>query len=108
MEARTWAAISMFRQGKTLPSQLPVDEILAATQGLGVATVAIDTGTSGNFLSGFLALHGLYYNKTTPGNVAAGHIHVGLGLPVADASALLEATLRVVLQQHPADGIDCG
>jgi hypothetical protein len=63
--------------------------------------VVVDQGTSGNFLSGFLGLHGLYYNLQTPHNVAAGHIHVGFGLPVADASALIEATLHAVLQQHP-------
>jgi hypothetical protein len=49
-------------QGNTLPSQLPLDAILAATEALGLTDVAIDQGTSGNFLSGFLGLHGVYYN----------------------------------------------
>jgi len=107
IEARSWAAISTYRQGQTLPSQLPVDAIFTATAALGVTNVAIDDGTSGNFLSGFLGLHGLYYNVVAPHNVAAGHIHVGFGLPVADASALLEATLAALLQAHPADAIAC-
>ena len=108
IEARSWDAISTYRQGSTLPSQLPMDEILAATDALGLTTVEIDaTGTSGNFLSGFLGLHGLYYHQLTPHAVAAGHIHVGYGLPVSDASQLIEATLHVVLQQHPADSVEC-
>ena len=107
IEPRSWDAITTYRQGNTLPSQLPLDAIFAATDALGVTSVAIDQGTSGNFLSGFLALHGLYYNQQAPFNVAAGHIHVGLGLPVADASALIEATLHTVLQEHPSDAVDC-
>jgi hypothetical protein len=107
IEARSWSAISTFRQGNTLPSQLPIDAIVAATSALGVTNVAVDQGTSGNFLSGFLGLHGLYYNSVTPHNVAAGHIHVGNGMPVADASALIEATLQAVLEQHPSDSVEC-
>ena len=107
IEPRSWAAISTYRQGNTLPSKLPLDAIFDATSALGVTDVVIAQDTSGNFLSGFLALHGLVYNQQTPHNVAAGHIHVGLGLPVVDASALIEATLHAVLQQHPADSVDC-
>jgi hypothetical protein len=108
IEARSWEAITTYRQGKTLPSRLPIDAIMAATTALGLTNVAIDDGgTSGNFLSGFLGLHGLYYDLLAPHSVAAGHIHVGLGLPVADASALLEATLAEVLREHPADSVAC-
>jgi len=108
IEARSWDAISTHRQGNTLPSQLPTDEIFAATSALGVASVAIDTdGTSGNFLSGFLGLHGLYYQLHAPHAVAAGHIHVGYGLPVEDASALIEQTLHTVLQQIDAEQLEC-
>jgi len=107
IEARSWDAISTHRQGRTLPSQLPMDEILAAAEELGLTNVEINNGTSGNFLSGFLGLHGLYYNQIAPHNVAAGHIHVGFGLPVGDASALIERTLHVVLQQHAADRLEC-
>lgn len=107
IEPRSWDAITTYRQGNTLPSQLPLDDIFAATDSLGVTSVMIMQDTSGNFLSGFLALHGLYYNQLAPHNVAAGHIHVGLGLPVADASALIDATLHAVLAAHPADGVAC-
>ncbi len=107
IEARSWDAISMYRKGVTLPSQLPLDEIVAATDSLGLTSVVIDQETGGNFLSGFLGLHGLYYNQLAPHNVAAGHIHVGYGLPVADASALIEATVHAVLEHHPVDSVDC-
>jgi hypothetical protein len=107
VEPRTWDAISMYRKGVTLPSQLPMDAIVDAAAALGLTSVQIDQGTSGNFLSGFLALHGLYYNQLAPHNLAAGHIHVGIDLPVADASALIDATLHAVLQQHPADAAAC-
>lgn len=107
LEKRSWAAISEYRQGKTLPSQLPINAIVAATKPLGLTNVVVDKQTSGNFLSGFLGLHGLYYNQLAPHNVAAGHIHVGSDLPVADARALLEATLHAVLKAHPADSVDC-
>jgi len=107
IEARSWDAISTYRDGNTLPSQLPLDEIFAATSSLGLTDVVIDQETSGNFLSGFLGLHGVYYNLGAAHNVAAGHIHVGFGLPVSDASALIEATLQAVLEQYPADGVGC-
>ncbi len=113
IEARSWDAISSYRQGNTLPTRLPVDEIVAATTALGLANVAIDpTGTSGNFLSGFLGLHGLYYSHVWAEIAgydvsAAGHIHVGYGLPVDDASALIEATLHAVLQAHPIEPVPC-
>lgn len=108
IDPRSWDAISTHRQGSTLPSQLPMDAIYDAAVALGVTSVEIDEdGTSGNYLSGFLGLHGLYYNQIAPHNVAAGHIHVANGLPVEDASVLVEETLRVVLQAHPADGVAC-
>jgi hypothetical protein len=107
IEAASWDAISTYRKGNTLASQLPLDEIFALTSELGVTTVEIEQGTSGNFLSGFLGLHGVYYNQLAPQNVAAGHIHVGYGLPVEDASMLIEETLRAVISVHPADSAPC-
>lgn len=101
MDPRSWAGISTYRQGVQLPSQLPLEAIDAATQALNLTNVEIDMGTSGNFLSGFLGLHGLLYNAEAPHNVAAGHIHVRIGLPVDDATALLETTLEVTLAAHP-------
>ncbi len=107
IEARSWQAVSMVRQDVTLPSQLPMQEIFDATDALGLTSVQIDQGTSGNFLSGFLALHGLTYNVMADHNVAAGHIHVGIDVPVEDARQLIETTLEVVLKQYPAEGLDC-
>lgn len=107
IDDRSWQAVSMVRQDVTLPSQLPIDAIVDAATALGVTNVQIDQGTSGNFLSGFLALHGLTYNAMAEHNVAAGHIHVGIDLPVADAEQLIEVTLEAVLSAHPADGVEC-
>lgn len=104
IDPRSWDAISTYRDGNRLQTQLPVDNILAATAALGLANVFVDeTGTSGEYLSGFLALHGLYYNSlhNDPNdpfrNIAAGHIHVGSSLSVADAKLLSEVTLTQVL-----------
>jgi hypothetical protein len=107
IEDRSWDAISTYRQGVTLPTQLPVDAIVDATSVLGLTDVVVDNNTSGNFLSGFLGLHGLYYQLNTPHAVAAGHIHVGFGLPVDSASALIEATVEAILLEHPADRVEC-
>lgn len=104
IDPRSWDAISTYRNGNRLQSQLPVDEIVSATSALGLANVFIDeTGTSGNYLSGFLGLHGLYYNSlhNDPDdpfwNIAAGHVHVGSGLSIADARLLSEVTLNETL-----------
>ena len=104
IDPRSWDAISTYRNGNQLQSQLPIDSIVAATSALGLANVFIDeTGTSGDYLSGFLALHGLYYNSlhSDPNdpfrNIAAGHIHVGSGLSVEDARLLSEVTLNQTL-----------
>ena len=107
VDERSWQAVSMVRQDVTLPSQLPMDEIYAAVDALGLASVKIDQGTSGNYLSGFLGLHGLTYNAMVSHNAAAGHIHVGASVAVADAEQMIEATLEVVLTQHPADSLAC-
>jgi hypothetical protein len=107
IEPRSWAAISQYRQGKTLASSLPIAAIVAATTPLRVTDVVVDTETGGNYLSGFMGLHGLVYHSLSPHNVAAGHIHVGAALPVADAKVLIEATLHAVLQAHPAEGVAC-
>ncbi len=108
IEARSWDAITTYRQGNTLSTQLPVEAIADAASALGLTSVAIDrTGTSGDFLSGFLGLHGLVYHQLAPHNVAAGHIHVGFGLPTDEANQLVEATLHAVLEQHPAERVEC-
>ncbi len=98
IDPRSWDAISTYRDGNQLQSQLPIDNIFAATSALALGNVFIDeTGTSGNYLSGFLALHGLYYNLHNNSNLAAGHIHVGSGLSVDHARSLTEATLKETL-----------
>ncbi len=98
VDARTWDAISTYRNGNQLQTMLPVDAIYDATSLLGVGNVFIDeTGTSGNYLSGFLALQGLYYNSITPNNLYAGHIHVGSGLSINQANLLTQTTLTQVL-----------
>ena len=109
VDPRSWAAISQYRRGNTLPSQLPMNEILIATSALGLTSVQIDqNGTSGNYLSGFLGLHGLAYNLTAAHNVAAGHIHVDGNVPVASAEQLIETTLRVVLDRYSAGALPSG
>ena len=112
IDPRSWDAISTYRNGNRLQSQLPVDDIVSATSALGLANVFIDeTGTGGNYLSGFLGLHGLYYNSlhNDPNdpfwNIAAGHIHVGSGLSVADAQLLSEVTLNQTLLYINRGGI---
>ncbi len=108
IDPRSWAAISTYRNGTTLASLLPMPEIEAATTALGLTSVAIDpAGTSGAYLSGFLGLHGLYYAHEHAHVAAAGHIHVGYGLPTATAEALVDVTLRTILAAHPADAVDC-
>jgi hypothetical protein len=108
VDPRSWEGITTYRQGNTLPSQLPMDAIVAAADALELVSVEIDPdGTSGNFLSGFLGLHGLLYNALAPHNVAAGHIHVGYGVPTQSAESLIEATLEAVLEAHPVGTLDC-
>ena len=94
IDARSWEAISIYRKGRLLRSSLP----FAAIQRQG-DDVQVDEGTSGNYLSGFLGLHGLYYQSITPEVRAAGHIHVGIGVEVLRARALMEASLEATLVQ---------
>ena len=104
VDPRSWEAISTYRAGRRLPSQLPLEAIYRATSALGLIDVAIDENTSGNYLSGFMGLHGLVYNLTEPANVAAGHIHVGRDVSAENARTLFEVTLRALISAHPAPG----
>lgn len=97
VDARSWTAIETYRAGKTLASTLPLEQILENTTGLNLTDVAIDTATSGNYLSGFLGLHGVYYQSINPNVIYAGHIHVGRSVSVDIAHALMQQTLDVVL-----------
>lgn len=108
IEPRSWDAISEFRAGTTVPSSLPMDVIVDAAAALDVASVQIDeTGTSGNFLSGFLGLHGIVQAQLSAHTIAGGHIHVGFGMPADTARTLMEATLEAVLSHHPAADAAC-
>lgn len=107
VDPRSWAAMNTYRDVNA-QSLLPLAEIEAAADALAVTDVQIDaTGTSGNYLSGFLGLHGIVYVESTPHAVAGGHIHVGIGLPVEDAQALTEASLEAVLAAHPVETLEC-
>ena len=108
IDPRSWTAISTYRAGTFLDSTLPMVEIEAAVDALGITDVAIVNDTSSNNLSGFMALHGVYYNQISPHNVAAGHIHVnGATVSVADAETLIETTLDTVLSQYDAGSLEC-
>ena len=108
LDPRSWQAISSYRAGRTLSSQLPMEKIVNAARALDLVSVEIDrTETSGNYLSGFIALHGLYYNKISAHNVAAGHIHVGIEVTADDARALMHTTLDTVLHQLDANKLSC-
>ncbi len=107
VDPRSWDAMQVYRDANA-QSLLPIEAIESAAGALGLTSVQIDTtGTSGNYLSGFLGLHGIVYAESTPHAVAGGHIHVGITLPVADAEALVETTLETVLQAHPAKTLSC-
>ncbi len=108
VDARSWTAISTYRAGTRLSSQLPMAEIVTATQALGLESVQIDTnGTSGNYLSGFMGLHGLYYNQIASHNVAAGHIHVGISVSAANAETLMRTTLDTILSAIDPSSLSC-
>jgi len=108
IDARSWDGISRYRNGVTLPSQLPLDAIYQRTYELGLATVAVDYGTSGNYLSGFLGLHGLLYRELSGRSIAAGHIHVGTAVSPQDATSMMEATLEAVIAAKPPLECDRG
>ena len=107
VDPRSWEGISTYRDGSTLDSQLPLEAIEAATDALGLVSVDIDYGTSGNYLSGFMGLHGLLYYELAPHAAAAGHIHVGYAVSVGEARQLIDATLLALIEAHPARSVDC-
>lgn len=91
-----------FIRNSSLPMQRIMQEVNAA--GLGI-NAFIDTSANmgGSFLSEFIGYHGNWWHDThslptDPAyNVAAGHIHVGINTPVANAKAASEITLRVLI-----------
>ena len=98
IDVRSWEAISAYRAGKQLSSQLPLEEIQQSVRTI-IDSKIDHTGTSGNYLSGFMGLHGLYYNATHAHNQMAGHIHVGKSVSNAKATRAFEATLGLVLSR---------
>ena len=85
----------------TLPMQNIVDAVNAAPLGI---TASIDPTNSGNFLSGFMAYHGTWYQSlhadvNDPARcIAAGHIHVGDMISWANAHEATKVSLREVLE----------
>ncbi len=88
------------------PSTLPVDEIVANVSAANIENldVFVDVdGDGGGFLSEYIAYHGVWYQDlhSDPNDeawsVAAGHIHVGSDLPVADARLAAEISLRTLI-----------
>lgn len=82
-------------------SSLPTDAIMNAVNGAGIGVDAyIDTTGGGSFLSEFIGLHGLMHkiNNGAPDaqfrTFAAGHIHVGIDTPLAEAEMATEISLE--------------
>lgn len=89
------------------PSTLPMDQIRKAVNNAGLNIRAhIDrTGNLGRFLSEYIAYLGLKYQeehcRDNNGHlcVAAGHIHVGRRVEVAEARVAVEITLEEVIKE---------
>jgi pyrrolidone-carboxylate peptidase len=86
-------------------SSLPVDTIAADVNNanLGITAFVDTTGYCGAFLCEYIAYHGTWYHDlhTDPFDVqwtlAAGHIHVGSLITVAQATQAVEISLRAVI-----------
>jgi pyrrolidone-carboxylate peptidase len=88
-------------------SSLPMQNIVDAVNGSGLGVPAfIDSSASagGTFLSEYIGYHGLWYQDihsepSDPAwNVAAGHIHVGIGVPAATGRLLTELSLLELIE----------
>lgn len=90
-----------FTRQSTLPMQAIVDAVNASA-GLGIVA-SIDPTNSGNFLSGYIAYHGMWYQSlhASPRDpaqcVAAGHIHVSGNISWANAHEATKISLREVI-----------
>jgi hypothetical protein len=92
--------------GHVRQSTLPMQSIVNAVNGAGLGiNASIDLSDSGNFLSGYMAYHGMWYQSLhAPANdptrcVAAGHFHVGPDIPWPTAIEGTKVTLRAVTTQ---------
>jgi hypothetical protein len=89
-----------YERTSTLPLW-PIRVALAQAQ-VGVSAY-LDTGTGGTFLSEYIGYHGLWYQSihSDPNDpswcVAAGHIHVGQNVTIAEGFAATEVTLRTLI-----------
>jgi hypothetical protein len=99
-----------FLRTSTLPMQQIVDDIADANLGL---NPYIDTTShAGDFLSGFMAYHGMWYQSlhASPSDptpcLAAGHIHVGQFVSWPRARRAAEISLRTLI--HHLDGLIAG
>jgi hypothetical protein len=90
-----------FLRTSTLPQQTIVDTINAS--GLGLNSFICFTQSGGNFLSGFMGYHGMWYQSMHSAErdltrcVAAGHIHVGDTVSWDTAHEATKITLRILL-----------
>jgi hypothetical protein len=95
-----------FLRTSTLPMQEVVDAVNAS--GLGLNSFICFSQSAGNFLSGYMAYHGMWYQSLHAGAkdparcVMAGHIHVGDTVSWANAHEATKVTLRVVIENVAA------
>ncbi|MEM8680138.1 MAG: hypothetical protein AAGF97_12390, partial [Planctomycetota bacterium] len=91
-------------------STLPMDQIATDVidAGLGLNAYVDQFGGGGRFLSEYIAYHGVWYqdmhkDPTDPyQSVAAGHIHVGQQVSIAQGRAATEVSLRTLIEHVDA------
>jgi hypothetical protein len=95
-----------FLRTSSLPQQAIVDAVNSS--GLGLNSFICFAQSSGSFLSGFMAYHGMWYQglhsaENDPARcVAAGHIHVGDTIAWDTGHEATKVTLRVLLDHVDA------
>lgn len=89
--------------GTELFSSLPIADIISAVSMSGANVDPFSTPIDNSrYLSNFIGLHGNWYHEMNAGedaewrNFAAGHIHVGQSMTVADGMLATEVTLRTL------------
>lgn len=95
-----------FLRTSTLPVQDAVDNVLLSN--LGLNAFICFSQSAGGFVSGFIAYLGMWYQDmhSSPSDparcVAAGHVHIGPGVPWPTAQRAAEVTLRTVIHHVDA------
>ena len=92
-------------------SKLPMADIVSNVleANLGLNAFICTTVHAGQFVSGFMAYHGVWYqsmhdNPADPAwCISAGHVHVGQSIPWQSARSAAEVTLRTVI--HYVDSV---